>query len=160
MSRLVQAVVKPLRAAPTTARVSFESARQSLGGHAIPQNVYSDLLGKPFAPSARGPESFDCVGIALEIAKRLGKQLPAFVSSEAELHAQLGAGNASLADLPQIARPVPGCIVLLRISPSEHHVAFMIDEYRMIHTMKGINCSIERINSSLWQRRVIGFYRL
>jgi len=160
MSRLIKATVKPERQSIPRTSVFGHPAHRMLADRMIPLAVYADLLGKPFAPGARGLESFDCVGLALEMARRLGKQLPNFISSEAELHAQLGTGGATLADLPQIARPEPGCIVLLRISPTEHHVAFMIDEYRMIHTLKDVRCAIERINSNLWQRKVIGFYRL
>lgn len=122
--------------------------------------LYVDLIGKPFLAGGRGPESFDCVGLALEIARRLGKQVPDFVSSEAELHQQLAGDGAALADCPQIPRPVPGCAVLLRMSPSQHHLAFMVDEYRMIHTTAATGCVIERVNSPLWSRRVIGYYDL
>jgi NlpC/P60 family len=126
----------------------------------IAASVFTDLLGKPFAEGARGPEAFDCVGIALEVARRLGKQLPDYLSSEAELHAQLSGDGSTLADCPQIARPEPGCLVLFRMSSSEHHIGTMIDPYRMIHTLPCTGCVIERINSNLWQRKVIGFYRL
>lgn len=158
MSRLIRGTVKAPRVAVRLS-ITPSVARQA-ALCAIPLEVYADLLGRPFEANARGPESFDCVGLAVEMARRLGKQLPAFVSSEAELHAQLGAGGVTLADLPQIVKPEPGCIVLLRMSPSEHHIAFMVDEFRMIHTLKGVNCSIERVISQLWQRRVIGYYGL
>lgn len=126
----------------------------------LDSKLFLDLLGKPFADGARGPEKYDCVGLAMELAKRLGKQVPNYVSSEAELHAQLGAGATSLADCPQIPKPLPGCVVLLRMTPSQHHLAFMVDEYRMIHTTAATGCVIERINSILWQRKVVGFYSL
>ena len=122
--------------------------------------IFVDLLGKPFVEGARGPAGYDCVGLALEMARRLGKQVPDYVSSEAELHRQLAADAAALADCPQISRPVPGCAVLLRVSPSQHHLALMVDEYRMIHTTAKTGCVIERVNSALWQRRVIGYYSL
>jgi cell wall-associated NlpC family hydrolase len=157
MSRLIQATVKPLRI-----NNPMPSPRLVPVGKlpALALAIYADLPGKPYVADARGPESFDCVGLALEIARRLGKQVPDYVSSEAELHAQLGAGAATLADCPQIAQPEPGCVVLLRMSASEHHLAFMVDEHRMIHTLKGVGCVIERINSQLWQRKVIGYYSL
>jgi len=122
--------------------------------------VFADLIGKPFLAGARGPAEYDCVGLALEIARRLGKQVPDYVSSEAELHAQLAQGGASLADCPQIPRAVPGCVVLLRITPTQHHLAFMVDEYRMIHTTAKTGCVIERVNSALWHRKIIGYYSL
>jgi cell wall-associated NlpC family hydrolase len=155
--RLINAVVKAPRKAEAPPAGPVTRAAQA---PAIALAVYADLLGKPFKDGARGPDAFDCVGLALEMAKRVGKALPAYLSSEDELHAQLGPGAASLADLPQVAKPEPGSIVLLRISPVEHHIAFMVDEFRMIHTMRGIDVSIERVFSNLWQRKVIGYYRI
>lgn len=159
MSRLVRATVAPAR---TAAPLAF--SRPASGGAlcppALPLSLYQDLLGKPFAEDGRGPASYDCVGLVLELASRRGKTLPSFLSTEAEFHAQLGAGASTLADLPHIAVPVAGCIVLLRMSVAEHHVGMMVDTYRMIHVMKGINVSIERVLSPLWQRKVMGYYSL
>lgn len=126
----------------------------------IDPKLWLDLLGKPFERGARGPEAYDCLGLAIEIARRCGRQVPDYVSDEATLHAQLAAGGSALADMPQIPRPVPGCVVLLRMSPTQHHLAFMVDSYRMIHASAKIGCVIERVVSPLWQRRIIGYYSL
>jgi cell wall-associated NlpC family hydrolase len=155
---LIAAAMKPARQAVPTA--FSQPTRQALAAYALAASMYADLLGKPFVAGGRGPANYDCVGLALEMARRLGKTLPNYLSSETELHAQLGAGGATLAGLPQIARPVPGCLVLLRISPADHHIGIMVDEFRMIHTLSGVGCVIERILSNLWQRKVIGFYSL
>jgi hypothetical protein len=159
MRGLIQATVKAAPAPEPRASVRKQPPRP-VTDRAIPEAIYADLLGKPYEADARGPEAYDCLGLALVIARRLGKQVPDFVSSEETLHAQLGTGGTTLADCPQIARPEPGCVALLRISPSEHHLAFMVDEFRMIHTLRDVGCAIERINSNLWHRKVIGFYRL
>lgn len=159
--RLIQATVKPARSTSKPAALGAQKpAHQSLAARSIPSTAYADLLGKPFADGARGPASYDCVGIALAVAARLGKQLPNYLSSETELHAQLGANGSTLAGCVQIARPEPGCLALFRMSSSEHHIGIMADEYRMVHSLKGIGCVIERVMSNLWQRKVMGFYRL
>lgn len=160
MSHLIRATVKPLRNAGAAVPRPAAPARAAVAHHSIAPALYADLMSKPFTPGGRGPVSFDCVGLAVELAARQGRVLPAFVSSEAELHRQLGYEGATLADLPQIAHPVPGCIVLLRISGTEHHIGTMIDQYRMIHILRGSHVTIERINSTLWHRKVIGFYSL
>jgi hypothetical protein len=161
MAKLIHATVAaPRPRVEPLALGSFKPARHALAAHSLSSTLFADLLGKPFAADARGPASYDCVGLAIEMAKRLGKQVPNYVSSEAELHAQLGSGGCTLADCPQISRPLPGCAVLLRISPTQHHLAFMLDEYRMIHTTSATGCVIERVNSPLWQRKIIGYYSL
>lgn len=127
---------------------------------ALPLELYKDLLPKPFIDKGRGPDGYDCVGLAIEVARRLGKQVPDYVSSEEELHAQLGKGAATFADLPKIPRAEPGCVVLLRMRPDQHHLAIMIDEYRMLHASRQTGCVVERVLSPLWSRKVIGYYRL
>lgn len=36
----------------------------------------SELVGRPYAPGARGPAAFDCWGLVLEVRRRLGLPLP------------------------------------------------------------------------------------
>jgi hypothetical protein len=127
---------------------------------AVQARIYADLLGKPWRRGARGPEAYDCLGLALEIARRLGRTFPAYVSTEAELHAQLGSGGGTLADCPRIAAPEPGAVALLRMSVGEHHLAFLVDRYRMIHTTEATGCVVERILEPMWQRRIMGYFRL
>jgi cell wall-associated NlpC family hydrolase len=128
--------------------------------HGLSADLFTDLLGKPFTEKGRGNPGYDCLGLTIEVARRLGRQLPDYVSSEDELHAQLGAGASTLGDLEQIPRPEPGCVVLLRMRPDQHHLAVMVDQYRMIHTSRQTGCVIERVLSPLWARKVIGYYRL
>jgi cell wall-associated NlpC family hydrolase len=123
--------------------------------------LYQDLLGKPYAKDGRGPTSYDCLGLAMEMARRLGKPVPAYVSDEEELHRQLGAGSATLADVPQIARAVPGCVALFRMSDGTHHLGVMVDPYRMLHAARTNGAVIvERVLSPQWQRKIIGYYSL
>lgn len=37
---------------------------------------FNDILGKPYKAHGRGPESFDCYGLVIEVAKRLGHTMP------------------------------------------------------------------------------------
>jgi cell wall-associated NlpC family hydrolase len=127
---------------------------------ALSPALFSDLIGKPFVDGGRGPANYDCVGLVIEVAKRLGKTLPDYLSSETEFHAQMAADGAALADLPRVGAATAGDIVLLRTGPAEHHVGVMVDRWRMIHAWKGIGVLVERINSPLWLRRILGFYSL
>jgi cell wall-associated NlpC family hydrolase len=127
---------------------------------ALAPRIFADLIGKPFEKGARGPDKFDCVGLAMEVAKRLGKQLPAYVSTEDELHAQLGTGGAVLADCPRVSEPHAGCAVLMRMKPNVHHLGVMVDQYRLLHAYITTGVIVERINSPIWNRRILGFYSL
>lgn len=126
----------------------------------IPPRLYADLLSKRFEPEGRGPDAYDCVGLAIEVARRMGCRLPDFISSEDEFHAQLGGGATRFADLERIEAPEPGCIVALEMRPDQHHIAIMIDQFRFLHASRQMGIVVERVLSPSWQRKIIGFYRL
>jgi hypothetical protein len=126
----------------------------------IPPRLYADLLSKRFEPGGRGPDAYDCVGIAIEVARRMGRPLPAFLSSESEFHAQLADGGTRFADLERIAEAEPGCIVAFEMRPDKHHIAIMIDRFRFLHAASDVGIVCERVLSPSWQRKIIGFYRL
>ena len=43
------------------------------------QVTYDDLIGRPFVDGGRGPENFDCWGLATDVFRRHGKILPDFL---------------------------------------------------------------------------------
>jgi cell wall-associated NlpC family hydrolase len=127
---------------------------------ALSPRLYADLLGKPFVDGGRGPDAYDCVGLAIEVQRRRGLTVPDFVSSQAELHRQLAAGGL-LHNCIKVQLPVPGCVALIRMGLNERHLGVMVDAYKVLHTTaqtKGV--VVERILSHLWQRRIVGFYKL
>ncbi|HSU19900.1 MAG TPA: NlpC/P60 family protein [Acidobacteriaceae bacterium] len=119
--------------------------------------LYADLIGKPYAEGARGPEAFDCLGLVLELQRRQGRPLPAYDSTPEEFARQHREGV--LGPCREIAAPEPGCIVLLRMLHGERHLGTMIDPYRMLHTLRDVGraCS-EGLRSPVWARRVMGYY--
>ena len=122
--------------------------------------LYSELLSKPFEKNGRGPETFDCVGLAIEIQRRIGRELPAYLSDEAELHRQLAAGGP-LSESRRLDCPEPGAIALIRMVGDEHHIGTMLDAYRILHTTSQTGGPvIERILTPIWTRRILGFYRM
>jgi cell wall-associated NlpC family hydrolase len=122
--------------------------------------VYADLVGKPWSEGARGPEAYDCLGLAIEIQRRRGFTVPDFLSSEAELHRQL-AGGGFLAGCKKLEAAEYGCVVLFRTGIHEHHLGTMIARHRMIHTTAQTRGAvIEPILGPLWERRILGFYAM
>ena len=127
----------------------------------IPARLYSDLLFKPYREGARGPDFYDCLGLAIEVQRRRGFAVPDFISSTDELHAQVAAGGflAGCTKLEYGAES--GCVALVRMGVNEFHLGTMIDPYRMLHvTAQTRTPVVVRILEPIWQRRIIGFYRL
>lgn len=127
----------------------------------LPAAIYRDLVGKPFVKDARGPNSFDCLGLAMEIARRRGFAIPEYESTAQEL--ARSAREGALGPCVQIERPEPGAVVLLRSvgGPADRHIAVMLDHRRMIHACEiAGQVVIENLIFSGWSRRLLGFYRL
>ena len=122
--------------------------------------LYVDLIGKPFAHGGRGPSTYDCVGLADEVLRRMGVRLPAHLSDEAELHRQLAAGGA-LEESRRIAVAEMGAVVLLRSShASGCHVGIMTDPFWLLHASEDMGVVRQFLPECFWGRRVIGFYRV
>lgn len=127
----------------------------------LPAAIYRDLVGKPFVAGGRGPNEYDCLGLAMEIARRRGFAIPAYESTAQELTRTLREG--ALGPCVQIERPESGAVVLLRSGggPTDRHITVMLDHRRMIHADEiAGQVVIENLVFSGWSRRLLGFYRL
>jgi cell wall-associated NlpC family hydrolase len=118
----------------------------------LPASIWLDLLGKPFREGARGPDAYDCVGLLIEIERRLGRYLPAWGSHAREL-------SSALASWERVADPQPGDGILIRSDNPLWHVAVVCGAGYMIHAHTNCGVVRERYNSFPWQARIEGFYR-
>lgn len=130
--------------------------------HTLPSRLFADLIGKPWVDSARGPDAYDCLGLAIEVTRRRGHVMPAYLSDEATLHREMAADGCALGLLTRVPAPEPGDIVLLRSSSAlGYHLGVMVDSYRMLHASEPAGAVVlETISRTLWKRRVLGFYRM
>lgn len=102
----------------------------------------SDLIGLPYVENGRGPDGFDCYGLAIEVEKRLGRTLRDAVY---ENHDK---------ELSNIWKP------LLNVRPSDFiregtlleihvgntlHIAVALDDKSMIHATTNQGVRISRI---------------
>jgi len=125
--------------------------------------LYSDLIGKPYRDAGRGPDAFDCLGLAIEMQRRQGRDVPDFASTIEEFHRLYQPGAEGhpgiLGPAREIPTAVPGCAVLLRMMGGELHLGTMLDAWTMLHTQRGIGAACtESLLRPVWQRRVIGYY--
>jgi cell wall-associated NlpC family hydrolase len=122
--------------------------------------IYIDLLDKPFQWGGRGPDSFDCYGLCIELARRNGQIIPD--SAWAEEPYKIEELVEQTADKGFISIDVPraGDFVGFKIRPPfVSHIGYMVNQYEFLHITKGTRVSRERLDSLLWQRKIAGFYR-
>jgi cell wall-associated NlpC family hydrolase len=116
---------------------------------------YIDLLGAPFERGARGPKSFDCYGLAIEMFRRIGVTIPDFESpGTLEEVASLIASNE--VRWSKVPFGTPNSLVTLRVEGIGAHVGFMIEPDRFVHAFDPIGVTTERLRGG--QFTPLGFY--
>jgi cell wall-associated NlpC family hydrolase len=126
----------------------------------LDRQLYADLIGKPFKLGSRGPDAFDCVGLVLEMAHRLGLEPPNYLSCSAEFHRQAAEDYSRVADCPKLKGPETGAMVLLRDDVNAYHLGLMVDGFRFLHTRRDTGCIVSSVLDPLWRPRILGFYQL
>lgn len=122
-------------------------------------NLFDDLLNKEFTYYGRGPDKYDCIGLAMEVARRLEVEIPAFTSYDKEdaIHKAILSGKELLSESKT---PVNYSIVALQIIPKfVTHVGFVLEYPYFIHILEHSKVTIERLDSIKWKNRIRGFYK-
>ena len=115
---------------------------------------FCDLIGIPFEYGGRGPETFDCYGLLMEMHKRIGIDITDYGSSSkgAEIIAMM---MGKVHEWKEIG-PKPGCTILIKL-PMSMHVGFLLPYNKFIHTTKSTGgVVIEYLR--IWERKVLGYY--
>lgn len=122
--------------------------------------MYSDLIGKKFLYDGRGPEFFDCYGLCVEVYKRLGKNLPEFISARDPKGIGITV-NENMSLFEKIEKPEPFCLItLMIIKPFVSHIGVVLEDCeRFINIFQKRNVCIEYINSERWKNRIDGFWK-
>jgi cell wall-associated NlpC family hydrolase len=119
------------------------------------ESVILDLIGRPFAYGGRGPDTFDCYGLLMELYRRRGVIIPD-VRSPTKIAEIARLVDVGLKDWVSVEQR-PGVTVLFRIRGYGAHVGMTLRHDRFVHTWEGTGgVCIERL--SFWDKRVIGFY--
>lgn len=121
---------------------------------------YTDLLGKQFEYGGRGPERFDCFGLATELYRRAGVDLPGWASSDDPQVQAAGWSTGMNLFFDQVQQPQPLDLVLFQIMPRYiTHCGICVGHGRFIHIMSRISVAVEELASPVWQGKQRGFYR-
>lgn len=90
-----------------------------------------DLLGKPYMEGGRGPDSYDCYGVVIEVARRMGIELR---DIEHEGHSlELSSKIPSLADDIHPVEKMKRGVIVEAEAAGELHLGIALDSRVMIH---------------------------
>lgn len=124
--------------------------------------MYNDLIGKLFKDGGRGPDAFDCWGLAQEVYRRNGIAVPDFDISAFDykqigstINTEIQVGNWVPSQSPDLL-----CAVAIKNHPTiVNHVGVIVANGLMIHIAAKTFVIIDRINSPLFKNRIVGFYK-
>ncbi len=171
----VSALSAPQARSAFCQRSGLSSVNEAVSGLSAKRSVsYSDLIGKDFKCGGRGPLEYDCYGLAMEIYRRLGIELPDFGSSPSvswihhKIIEETAEGREHRAEgstpCPMRFAPCPGpepfCLVTFMLRPpyTSHIGVVLEDGVRFMHILRKTEVTIERLDSQLWERRITGYF--
>lgn len=124
----------------------------------------NDLVGKPFAEDGYGPDNYSCYGLAVEIFRRYGIDIPKTniavcackAATEAEIEKHVGMYWQSIEPSANGTLVAP-CICLIKAYPGyAQHVGVYIGNGNMIHVSLSKNTCIEKLRD--WKHKINGYY--
>ncbi len=123
---------------------------------------FNDLINKPFHEEGYGPDNFSCYGLAWEVFRRYGKNIPKI--NIAVCACQKLSQKAIDENLFRDWKEVPKTNLIaptgLLIAPSSHefaqHLGVYIGNYRFIHITINRNVVIDRLSE--WKNKIMGYY--
>lgn len=123
--------------------------------------MYKDLIGKPFSYHGRGPDSYDCLGLAIEVLRRNGITLTDQSTYEANAKSISVILESSKREVLKLTKPELLAIVTIQVVPRfVSHIGIIIDRFgNFIHTLENTQVTIENINSLLWKNKIEGYYK-
>ncbi len=121
---------------------------------------YTDLLGKRFEYGGRGPDAFDCYGLAVELYRRAGLALPDYASSADNEFQANGFADGAHRYFDRVVMPQELDIILFQILPRfVTHCGVYVGHGRFVHITSKISVACEALSSPIWQDKQRGFYR-
>ena len=123
---------------------------------------YDDLLLKKFKKSGRGPNGYDCWGLAMEVTRRAGINMIDFDTWVCD---DLARSKVILEHqrecFQKLIKPEPFCMVTFKVATVYvNHMGVVLENCQeFIHIREETGVAIENLNDFKWLRRIEGFYR-
>lgn len=118
----------------------------------------SVVIGAPFLREGRTPEGWDCWGLVWWTYREwFCIEIDPLIGATPEEATKLAAKQIEREWIEEQVHRL-GNVLLLRMG-KRLHVGLLVDNERMLHVLDGPDTCLERISSSLWERRILGQYR-
>ena len=122
-----------------------------------------EYIGLPYKKFSRGPDSFDCLGLVMDIySKYQGIELFDYAYSDTHQfkeNASIFTHEEASNQWIKVDRPIKHDLVVFNIAGYPVHVGVMVDDKRFIHAHESCDIAIEPVTAVKWRSRINGYYR-
>ena len=127
---------------------------------------FSDLIGKPFDPDGYGPDRYSCYGLAVEVFRRYGIDIPRTnisvcacrETSQQEIEAHKEMYWAQVRDFQPFHSTAPVGLLIRSGNPDfADHIATFIGQGQMIHITVNRSVVVDRVSN--WKHKILGAYK-
>lgn len=138
--------------------------RERVSGVRVRDADLRDLIGAPYKPRGRGDGGWDCWGLAVEVARRLGAELPDVPYNGADGRGAAAAKvrEAALrrgAPVEKIDRLERWCLLdVAWDGRTSAHVAVYLGGGKMLHAAEGLGVCVE--DAGRYSKLIKGMYRI
>lgn len=117
-----------------------------------------DLIGKPYAPHGRGPDAYDCFGLAIEVLSRYGIALPDayYLDENRSFNSIVIEDVAREYVIPKVETPEDGDLVVMRINGVPSHIGVYIGDGKCIHAWRP---AVKVSDMTSIRNKIEGIYR-
>ncbi len=115
-----------------------------------------DLVGKPFAEGGKGPDGYDCWGLAVEVFRRYGIVIPDYrLTCETVTSGVTDNRDKWTRCVGEV--PAPALIVFTTAGVADH-VGVYLGGGKFIHAHSSAGVVITAVDHIFWKRRIEGYY--
>ena len=122
--------------------------------------IVRDLIGIPYKDHGRDSSGMDCYGVAIEVLRRYGKNLPDVFYPDTAIETNAAVLAILEKGIPntKLDRPEEGAVVEILVFGQPSHVGVCLGDGTFIHAMKQFGVVIERL--SRYRHKIKGYYRV
>jgi len=121
----------------------------------------NDLIGKPFHEDGYGPDNYSCYGLAVEVFKRFGIEIPKInisVCACKEASQKEIETNLIQSWKPVLELTIPtGLVIQSTNFEFANHLGVYIGSRRFIHVTVNRNVVVDKVSD--WKNKIIGYYQ-
>lgn len=122
--------------------------------------MLTDLIGIPFVDGGRDTAGLDCFGLAMEVFRRYGIELPDYRIPAFDSNAIFSQYQAVKSNYIEVSGELPiPCLIFLRFNSTVgNHVGVFLGNGKFIHARQKTGVCIERLDHPAYRHCIIGFY--